>query len=96
MFDTGQGVPQNHAEAVKWFRLAADQGNANAQFNLGLMYANGQGVPQNYVIAHMWYNLAGAGGDEDGRKNRDRVAKETTVAQIAEAQRLATAWKPKQ
>ena len=31
-------MPQNYAEAVKWYRLAADQGNADAQNNLGLMY----------------------------------------------------------
>ena len=31
---------------MKWYRKAAEQGNAKAQSNLGLMYANGQGVPQ--------------------------------------------------
>jgi TPR repeat protein len=36
---------------VKWYRLAADQGNDSAQFTLGLMYANGQGVPQDYAEA---------------------------------------------
>ena len=38
-----EGVPQNYAEALKWYRLAADQGDADAQYNLGVMYANGQG-----------------------------------------------------
>ena len=96
MFANGQGVPQNHAEAVKWFRLAADQGNASAQYNLGAMYNNGQGVPQNHVLAHMWYNLAGAQGVADAPKYRDRSASKMTPAQIAEAQRLALEWKPKQ
>ena len=41
MYDTGQGVPQDYAEALKWYRLSADQGDAMAQFNLGLMYENG-------------------------------------------------------
>ena len=36
---------------MKWYRLAADQGYAAAQFNLGVMYAKGQGVPQDYVLA---------------------------------------------
>ena len=36
-YANGRGVPQNNAEAVKWYRLAADQGDAGAQFNLGLM-----------------------------------------------------------
>ena len=46
-----EGVPQNYAEAVKWYRLAADQGDASAQFNLGVMYDKGQGVPQDYAEA---------------------------------------------
>ena len=46
MYAKGQGVPQDYAEAVKWYRLAAEQGFAMAQDNLGLMYKNGQGVPQ--------------------------------------------------
>ena len=37
MYDTGLGVPQDAAEAVRWFRLAAEQGHAEAQNNLGLM-----------------------------------------------------------
>ncbi len=40
------GVPQDYAEAAKWYRLAAEQNNAAAQYNLSLMYANGQGVPR--------------------------------------------------
>ena len=35
MYNTGEGVPQDDAEAVKWYRLAAEQGDASAQFNLG-------------------------------------------------------------
>ena len=54
----GQGVPQDYAEAVKWYRKAADQGYAAAQTNLGLMYAHGQGVPQDYVEAVKWYRKA--------------------------------------
>ena len=74
---------------------AANQGDADAQNNLGVMFDNGQGVPQNYVQAHMWFNLAGAEGNSEGNKNRDMVARKMTAAQIAEAQRLAAEWKPK-
>ena len=63
-----EGVPQNYAEALKWYRLAADQGHASAQYNLGIMYANGQGVPQDYVRAHMWFNLSAAQGTNMLRK----------------------------
>ena len=46
-------MPQDYAEALKWFRLAADQGDANAQGSLGGMYRRSE----DYVRAHMWYNL---------------------------------------
>ena len=49
MYTKGEGVPENDTEAVKWYRMAAEQGIASAQYNLGVMYANGQGVPQDYV-----------------------------------------------
>ena len=58
MYAKGQGVPQDYAEALKWYRLAAEQGNANAQDNLGVMYANGHGVPQDDAEAVKWYRLA--------------------------------------
>jgi TPR repeat protein len=43
MYANGQGVPQDYAEAARWYRLAADQGHASAQNNLGLCYAQGLG-----------------------------------------------------
>ena len=42
MYEHGEGVPQDYAEAVRWYRLAADQGYASAQYNLGVMYNNGK------------------------------------------------------
>ena len=42
----GNGVPQNYAEAVNWFRKAAEQGYAPAQYRLGEMLATGQGIRQ--------------------------------------------------
>ena len=95
MYAEGMGTPQVDAEAVKWYRLAAEQGIAKAQLNLGTMYYEGQGVPQDHVQAHMWFNLAAAQGDDDARKYRDRTVENMTPAQIAEAQRLAREWKPK-
>jgi uncharacterized protein len=94
MYTHGQGVPQDDAEGVKWFRLAADQGNASSQFILGLMYAQGRGVPQDNVSAHMWLNLAAASGKQDAAEQREAVAQLMTPAQIAEAQKLAREWKP--
>ena len=57
-YANGGGVPQNHAEAAKWYRLAADQGEVHAQLFLGSAYDNGRGVPQNDAEAVKWYRLA--------------------------------------
>ena len=72
--------------------MAAEQGHDDAQYNLGGMYLNGKGVPQDYIQAHMWSSLAAAKGNENGRINRDIIAKKMTLAQMAEAQRLAREW----
>jgi TPR repeat protein len=56
-------------EAVRWYRLAADQGNATARANLGVMYADGQGVPQDYVEAVRWYRLAADQGHARAQGN---------------------------
>jgi TPR repeat protein len=92
-------VPWDCAEAMKWFRLAADQGYAQAQANLGAMYENGQVVPPDYVTAYMWFSFAAAGAQEGYLRVsfirvRDDVAKLMTSDQIAEAQRVAREWKP--
>ncbi|MDC0588606.1 sel1 repeat family protein, partial [Porticoccaceae bacterium] len=55
--------------AVKWYRKAADQGDASAQFNLGIMYANGEGVPENDSEAVKWYRKAADQGDTSAQSN---------------------------
>ena len=59
------------------------------------MYERGNGVPQGFVQAHKWYNLAAANGEKVSGELRDTLAKQMTLAQIAEAQRLAREWKSK-
>ena len=55
---SGQSVPQDYTEAVKWYRKAAEQDFANAQFNLGVCYDNGEGVAKDEVEAVKWYRKA--------------------------------------
>ena len=81
--------PQDYAEAVKWYRLAAEQGYADAQTNLGYMYEKGQGVLQDNVMAHMWYNIGAANGNELGGTNRDSISKGMTQQAIEQAQQMA-------
>jgi len=89
MYDNGQGVPQDYKTAMKWYRLAAEQGIANAQTNLGWMYGMGRGVIQDWVYAHMWGNVASSNGSVNGGKLRDLAAKKMTPADISAAQKLA-------
>jgi TPR repeat protein len=63
MYNNGYGIPQNYAEAMKWYRLSAGQGYAKAQYNLGVMYSEGYGVPQDNKEAFKWYRLAAEQGD---------------------------------
>ena len=97
--NTGIGAPQDSPEAVKWFRMAAEQDYAEAQFSLGFMYDLGEGVPQDNVQAYKWCSLAAPKLKYREREAavavRDRVASKMTTEQIAEAQRLAAEWKPK-
>ena len=100
IYARGNGVAQDYAEAVKWFRPAAQQNVALAQLNLGTSYYFGNGVPQDFVLAHVWWNLAAAhlppGEDRDrAGYNRDSIEAEMTPNEVAEAQRLAREWKPK-
>ena len=62
MFDNGQGVAQDFAEAVRLYSLAAAQGHAYAQLSLGLMFENGEGVAQDTAEAIRWYRLAAEQG----------------------------------
>ena len=52
----------DYPEAVKWYRKAAEQGNATAQFDLGYCYKNGEGVEQSYVEAVKWYRKSAEQG----------------------------------
>jgi hypothetical protein len=52
------GVTQDYAIAAKWFRAAADKGNARAQYDLGVLYERGRGVPVDFAAAAEWYRKA--------------------------------------
>ena len=70
LYDTGQqGVSEDDAEAVRWYRLAAEQGLAEAQVNLGVMYDNGEGVPEDDAEAAHWYRLAAEQGHAKAQLN---------------------------
>lgn len=82
-------IAGDYPTALKEWRPLAEQGNVDAQWWLGGMYALGQGVIQDNVYAHIWYNIAASNGYEDAKAFRDALAKEMTPSQIEKAQRLA-------
>jgi TPR repeat protein len=54
-------------DGVAWLRKAAEQGNADAQFDLGVMYDNGQGVPQDDKEAVVWLRKVAEQGPADAQ-----------------------------
>ena len=56
------GETKDDAKAAKWYRLAAEQGHASAQYHLGVMYSNGTGVPKDSVEALKWYHKSAERG----------------------------------
>ena len=75
LHNEGKGTPEDHAEALQWFRRAADLGLADAELELGILRALGPtGVEQDAVQAYMWFFIAAARGDEHAARHRNRLA----------------------
>ncbi len=55
------------ATALREWKPLAEQGDARAQYKMGVMYTNGQGVPQDYKTAVKWYTLAAEQGHADAQ-----------------------------
>ena len=85
---------QDYKTAHKFWLSLAEQGHADAQSNLGVMYYIGQGVPQDYVSAHMWWNICGSSGDKGCVEKRNILEKKMTKQQIEKAQEMARNWEP--
>ena len=99
LYDNGRGVPKDSTQAALWYLKAAEQGDVEAQHSIGTDYYLGDGVPQDYVQAHMWFNVAASRAKDAELRNkmtefRDLTAARMTPAQIAEAQKMASEWKP--
>lgn len=71
---------------------AAQGGQPDALFQLGLMYCSGREVELDLVLAHKWFNLAALRGNVEARRYRQELSREMTKADVAHAQRLAREW----
>lgn len=100
------GLPFDPAAAARWFGRAAEQGHWRAQIELSRMYAEGWGLPRDPPKAYMWLrigmtygNYTGRGGGRwrstQGQSELRIIARSMTAAQVAEAERLATVWRPR-
>ena len=69
LYQGGHGVPQDHAESLRWLLLSAEQNEPTAFNNLGLVYSKGLGVKQDHVEAVKWYTRAADAGSELGTYN---------------------------
>ena len=83
MYYMGRPATRDEKEAIKWWRLAAEQGKVyergfcfwrlahlcNAQFNLGNIYSNGNGIPKDDKEAVKWWRLAADQGYADAQYN---------------------------
>ncbi|WP_409562392.1 sel1 repeat family protein [Hyphomicrobium sp. MC8b] len=88
-FAEGEGVPQNFAEAAKWYQRSAEQGFALAQYRLGTLYERGLGLKADRKQASTWYLRAAEQGNIKAMHNlavlsanqSDRAPDYTTAAQ---------------
>lgn len=89
------GVTQDDATAATWYRRAAEQGNATAQNDLSVCYAQGTGVSKDFVRAYAWATVAAAQGKQESVTAVRALAKSMSSTQIEEGQRLAQEYAEK-
>ena len=80
----------DYATTLREWTPLAEQGDASAQYNLGLMYQNGQGVPQDYKTAVKWYTLAAEQGIAFAQYNLGYMYDEGTG--VPEDDKTAVKW----
>src|SRR3990172_11424414 len=95
-FGSAMGLYQkgDYPAALKEFTVLAGQGDADAQFILGDMYAQGQGVTQDHVQAYKWYEIASQNGARHAPAARDALKSKMSAEDINQAQQLAREWRP--
>lgn len=67
-------LEDNDVHAAEWYRKSANQGNAEAQVLLGVLYENGFGVPKDLSLAAFWYKKAADQGSTNGLVNLKQLS----------------------
>jgi hypothetical protein len=95
-FAMGAGAAPDYAQALDWYRKAAEQNHGLAQFNLGIMYARGQGVVRDDAQSVAWFGRAAKLGDAGGQyqmgRNCQRASMDGLPADAPEARIEAYKW----
>jgi TPR repeat protein len=90
----GLSVPTDDAQAASWFLKAAGQGDGYAQGNLAGLYRAGRGVPRDLIQAYKWYRLSEQFANTTWSDELRELANLMTTTEIAEAERMASEWRP--
>ena len=94
-----EGVAQEIDDAAALLRAAAEQGDASAQYKLGLMYlegeGEGEGAKQDNVEAYAWIRTAAAQGRSGTLEIRQALLREMTSSQEDRAIELAREYREK-
>jgi uncharacterized protein len=96
MYHRGLGVAVDDGAAAIWLRRAAEQGQAEGQFMLGILFYYGGGVTQSYVNAYAWCELAGISGNGDASLCRDAALEAMSNAEREAGFRLVVELRAQQ
>ena len=87
LWELGKIEKRNPTEAGKWFLRAAENGEVDAQFQIGVFLARGDGVEQDVVEGYKWLNLASLGSHEGAKTARTELLKQMRPDAVTEAQK---------
>lgn len=80
----------NSEEALKWWKLAGDQGYPAALFSLSRSYSAGKGTPRDLSLSYAYFKLSGVAP----KKNVNEMASMLSKPELENAEKLVSAWKP--
>lgn len=87
LFERGE-----HKKALQIYKKLADQGDPQAQIQLGVMYKLGRGTSRDYVLAAKWFNVAEEKGYREGIEYKKIMENRMTQKQITKARKMAQEW----
>ncbi len=79
---------------MAWFRKGAEQGYADAQYHLSLMYMEGQSVERDLIEAYIWLDLAVKQDHRGALKTRGAIARQLSPSEINKAEKRVKHWTP--